>query len=78
MTPQELAVLPAYTRVRYNMSPDEGYDHGTITRAGTICYILWDPLTYGDSGWTNIIDTKSKAWAAYIGDISLDTPSETA
>ena len=77
MTPQELAALPKDTRVRFDLSPDEGYDYGTITQAGVVCHIAWDP-SLCDLPWVSIIDTKSKAWAADIGDISLDAPSETA
>ena len=68
MTPQELAALPKGTRVRFDLSPDEGYDYGTIVQTGSTVQIIWD-----EDGVTSIIDTKRGSWEKFIVDISLDT-----
>lgn len=64
MTPQELAALPKGTRIRFDLSPDEGYDYGTIVQAGSTVQIIWD-----EDGVTSIIDTKRGSWEKFIVDI---------
>ncbi len=72
MTLQELAALPEGTKVKLDMRPDIGYDHGTIVRRGKTTYILWEPEIDGTTGATSIIHTEDEKWAAFVGDLSLD------
>ncbi len=73
MTPQELAALPQGTRVRFPVEenePVEGeliriYDCGTVGLAGPTTHVTWD------DGPTTLIDTKSKAWEGFIGEMEI-------
>lgn len=72
MTPQELASLPKGTRVRFfieeNQVQDETirvYDFGTIGLPGVVPHITWD------DGPTVLIDTKSKVWEGFIGEMEV-------
>lgn len=72
MTPQELASLPEGARVRFfieeNQVQDETirvYDFGTIGLSGAVTHVSWD------DGPTTLIDTKSKAWEGFIGEMEV-------
>lgn len=58
MTPKELSELPLGTIVYI------GRDHGEIIQAGQTVHIRWSADTY-----TSIIDTNSKVWEEFIGDM---------
>jgi hypothetical protein len=77
MTLQELTALPKGTRVRFDLSPDEGYDYGTIIREGPVCEIAWDPGVSGAESVVGIIRCTNLAWEKFVKDISLDKPAES-
>lgn len=77
MTPQELASSPQGTRVRIlieDVTPTEdgcierlgqSYGYGTIGLPGVVTHVAWE------DGPTTLIDTKSKVWEGFIGEMEL-------
>ncbi len=74
MTLQELAALPAGTRLRLSWECYEGdahwieYEHGTVEVAGALPLICW--LEGPVSG--SLIDTKNQKWAEFVRDMEVE------
>jgi hypothetical protein len=70
MTLQELAALPEGSHVRLFVQEDStgrrAYVNGTIVLAGLMPNVMWN-----DGGATSIIDTKSRVWTRFVGDMEL-------
>jgi hypothetical protein len=78
MTPQELAELPKGTRVRFFIDETQVhdeitkvYDYGKIAMSGAVTHVAWEDFGGGSNSVTTLIDTKSKVWEAFIGEMEV-------
>ncbi len=74
MTLEQLAALPAGTRVRLWIDRCEkidDYDYGVVSQSGSITIIKWK-VDWKEDELYQTIDTKSKSWEQFVIDIDED------